>query len=196
MSELIHQCMIKIMRDADGIVKEQTSRGGFKYRGIDDAYNTLHDILAKHGVYTVPRVVGFLREDRLSKVGNPLQYTILHVEYDFVAEDGSKVTIGPVVGEAMDSGDKSAAKSMAISHKYALFQVFMIPTNLSVDPDNEVHELIPAPPVLATKEQHGIIKDYRAMGGTTDKQNEWLDENNGKLTEQQASNIINKLESK
>ena len=53
----IHQALAACNRDIDAIGKmSENKQQGFKFRGIDDAYNTLHDILAKNGVFTVPRV--------------------------------------------------------------------------------------------------------------------------------------------
>ena len=40
----------------------------------------------------------------------------------------------------MDSGDKATNKAMAIAMKYALFQVFCIPTDEMKDPDSETPE--------------------------------------------------------
>ena len=54
------------------------------------------------------------------------------------APDGSNVSC-VVVGEAMDSGDKSCNKAMSAAFKYAAFQLFCIPTEEMLDPDNEVH---------------------------------------------------------
>ena len=49
------------------------------------------------------------------------------IKYIFYAEDGTSVE-AITIGEGMDSGDKATNKSMAIAMKYALFQVFCIPT--------------------------------------------------------------------
>ena len=42
----------------------------------------------------------------------------------------------------MDSGDKATNKAMAIAMKYALFQVFCIPTDEMKDPDAETPDEI------------------------------------------------------
>lgn len=39
----------------------------------------------------------------------------------------------------MDSGDKASNKAMSVGLKYACFQLFMIPTEEMVDPDEETH---------------------------------------------------------
>lgn len=197
---LIYIQLNRIQKDADGLVKEQENRQqGFKYRGVDDAYNYLHDIFTKHQVFTVPRVVNTAREERLSKNGATLIFTLLTIEYDFFAEDGSFIT-ATVIGEALDMGDKSCNKAMSVAHKMALFQVTMLPTMLSADTDNESHELMPkieekekpATP-LAIRDQLATLSDYRAMGDTTSEMNDYLDKRGNQLTYRQAEQLINKI---
>jgi hypothetical protein len=43
----------------------------------------------------------------------------------------------------MDSGDKASNKAQAVAHKYALLQVFCIPTDDLKDPEYDNHELKP-----------------------------------------------------
>lgn len=127
-----------------GISKEKTNQQqNFKYRGVDDAMNALNPLLAKHGLLILPRVTKYSCVERVSASNKPLFYTILEVEYDFVSsEDGSMHKVGPMIGEAMDSGDKSANKAMAIAYKYVCFQAFCIPTEAVTDPDAEVHGVL------------------------------------------------------
>jgi hypothetical protein len=199
--QLIHKQLNKIQAQADGLVKEQENKmQGFKYRGIDDAYNYLHDIFAKHQVFTVPRVTNMIREERISKKGALLLYTMLTVDYDFFAVDGSKVTT-TVIGEAMDSGDKSCAKALAIAHKLSLFQITMLPTMLSADPDAEIHEPLasvpeekqPAETPMAVRDQLASISDYRAEHKTTMEENDYIDGQGSNLTYKQASQIIERI---
>ena len=70
------------------------------------------------------------------------------IKYTFYAEDGTFVT-AVVIGEGMDSGDKATNKAMSIAFKYALFQIFCIPTEEMADPDSESPE--PAPKGKANK---------------------------------------------
>lgn len=127
-----------------GIGKDKTNQQqGFKYRGVDDVMNELSGLLPKHGLLILPRVTKYSAVERVSGKGNPLFYTILEVEYDFISsEDGSKHTVGPMVGEAMDSADKSANKAMAIAYKYVCFQAFCIPTEAVKDPDADIHDVL------------------------------------------------------
>lgn len=127
-----------------GIAKDrQNTTQNFKYRGVDQVMNELSALLPKHGLLILPRVTKYVCVERMSASNKPLFYTILEVEYDFIAsEDGSKHTVGPMIGEAMDSGDKSANKAMAIAYKYVCFQAFCIPTEAVEDPDAKVHDVL------------------------------------------------------
>ncbi|ADY13660.1 ERF family protein [Sphaerochaeta globosa] len=137
MSNNIYMAMAEVMRDVEAIGKDQKNQQqGFKFRGIDDVYNAVHPIFAKHGVFTVPTLLAERTEERQTRNGGNLIYRILTMKYTFYASDGSNVE-AVVVGEGMDSGDKGANKGMAIAHKYALLQTLCIPTEDMVDPDSE-----------------------------------------------------------
>jgi hypothetical protein len=142
----IYKAIAEIQRELDAIGKtKQNKQQGFNFRGIDDVYNALHPLLAKHGVFTVPEVLEDRSEDRQTKSGGQLIYRILRMKYTFYAIDGSSVA-AVVIGEGMDSGDKASNKAMSIAHKYAFFQVFSIPTEevAASDPENYSHELASA----------------------------------------------------
>ena len=150
MSE-IYAAISKIMAEVGHIGKDRNNQQqGFKYRGIDDAYNALNPLLAKYGVFTVPEVLDKTREERTNAKGTTLAFTCLRMKYTFFASDGSSVS-AIVEGEGMDSGDKSSNKAMAVAHKYALLQVFCIPTEEQKDPDAESHEVKPRDEVPKAK---------------------------------------------
>lgn len=139
----IYTAINKIMARVGHIGKDRSNQQqGFKYRGIDDAYNALNPLLAEFGVFTVPEVLEKTREERTNSKGTTLAFTCLRMKYTFYAQDGSSVS-AVVEGEGMDSGDKSSNKAMAVAHKYALLQVFCIPTEEQKDPDAESHEVKP-----------------------------------------------------
>ena len=136
----IYKAISNVMAEIGAIPKDKqcTQGSGFKYRGIDSVMDALHPILSRNKVFIVPEVLEQTREERQSKSGGVLTYSICKIKYTFYTEDGSNVS-STVIGEAMDSGDKATNKSMAIAFKYACFQVFCIP--LEDDPDKDVHEL-------------------------------------------------------
>lgn len=133
----IYEAIAAIMSEVPAIGKnKQNQQQNFKYRGIDDAYNALQPLMAKHGVFTVPEVMERAREERVNAKGTTLAFVILRVKYTFYAKDGSSLFC-VIEGEGMDSGDKATSKALAISHKYALMQVFCVPTEDMPDPDSE-----------------------------------------------------------
>lgn len=126
-----------IMKEVPAIGKtKQNTKQNYKFRGIDDVMNILQPIFAKYKLFVIPEVLEQTREERKTSMGGTLLYSICKIKYTFYAEDGSHVE-ATVIGEGMDSGDKASNKAMAIAFKYALFQVFCIPTEELKDPDKE-----------------------------------------------------------
>lgn len=141
----IHHRMVAILRDLDAIGKDQRNdTQKFNYRGIDQVYNAINPLLAKHGVYMTATILGKTREERASKTGGILAFTCLRMRYHFHAEDGSTIYT-EAEGEGMDSGDKSSNKGMAVAHKYAILQAFCVPTKDLDDPDAHSHEVVAKP---------------------------------------------------
>lgn len=145
----IYESIAAIMQEIPAIGKEKRNQQqGFMYRGIDDVMNALQPLLSKNKVFVVPEVLEQTREERTTKSGNNLLYSLMKIRYTFYAEDGSNVS-AVVIGEGMDSGDKASNKAMAIALKYAFFQVFCIPTEEMKDPDAETPEQSkPAQPAI------------------------------------------------
>lgn len=129
-----------------GITKSRRNNqgNGYNFRGIDDVYNTISPLLAKHGLCILPRVLSRQCVERKSNSGGNLFFITVEMEFDLVSsEDGSKHTI-KTFGEAMDSGDKATNKAMSAAYKYAAFQAFAIPTEGDNDTENHTHEVIPS----------------------------------------------------
>lgn len=141
-----------------GISKDRENRQqGFSFRGIDQVYNALAPMLAKHGLVILPRITDRTVTERTTKSGGVLFYVVVKAEFDFVAtEDGSKHTV-ITYGEAMDSGDKATNKAMSIAYKYAAFQAFCIPTEqTAIDADAEVHQ-------VAARSPDEILADFTSQ---------------------------------
>lgn len=131
-----------------GIAKDQkNTQQNWKFRGIDDVYNTLASILAENGLCFLPKVLSRNLVERITKSGTAMFYVTLEIEYVLVcAEDGSSHSI-VVMGEAMDSGDKATNKAMSAAYKYACIQTFCIPIEGEDDADKTTNEPIkPTPP--------------------------------------------------
>lgn len=178
----IYESITAIMGEGYTITKDKKNQQqGFKYRGIDDVMNTFFPLLSKHKVFCVPEVLEFTREERQTNKGGNLIYSILKTKYTFYAEDGSSVS-AVVIGEGMDSGDKASNKALAIGMKYAMFQVFCIPTEEMIDPDattpepsvpkHEKQKIDPAqlehataPNSYTCSDCHKPIEDYKGSDG-------------------------------
>lgn len=134
------------MKDVGAVGKDQKNlQQGFKFRGIDQFVNALYPALTKHAVFMAPRCVNEEHELKevvrsSGKAGMDKHVTIL-MEYDFFAEDGSKVTVGPIPAEGLDSGDKATNKALSAALKYALIQTFSIPTEDMAEADLDSPEI-------------------------------------------------------
>lgn len=173
MSNLIYKKMSSVMADIKSVGKDQTNiQQGFKFRGIDQFVNALYPALVKHGVFISPRCVK--EEHQLKDVTRSNgktgvdKHVSLLMEYDFFAEDGSKVTIGPIASEGLDSGDKATNKALSAALKYALIQTFSIPTEDMAEGDLDTPEIStlvktvttssPRPPAPATSSVNQVEK--------------------------------------
>lgn len=142
----IYSKMLAVMKDIGPVTKSQTNTSqGFKFRGVDNFVNALHPALVKHGVFMTPRTTSYTQElkDVTRSNGKPGvdKHVSIMVEYDFYAEDGSKVTVGPIAAEGLDSGDKATNKALSAALKYALIQTFSVPTEDMEEADRTSPEI-------------------------------------------------------
>lgn len=145
-SGIIYKKIPAIMAEVGAIGKDRKNAAqNYAFRGIDDFYFAMQPVLAKHGVFCAPSVLRDTREERQTKSGANMIYTVLAMEFTFYAEDGSSFKVS-TIGEAMDSGDKSAAKAMSTALKYAFMQLFCVPTEEDggkLDTENDSPESLP-----------------------------------------------------
>src|SRR5687767_12914759 len=104
----IYGLMIEVLKEVGSIGKgRRNEQQNYKFRGIDDVYEAVHPLFAKHGIFTVPRVLNEETNERVTEKGTVLRFVNLTMAYDFIAADGSRVT-AEMIGEAMDAGDKAS----------------------------------------------------------------------------------------
>lgn len=143
----IYEAIIGVMKDVGVVGKNNTNQiQKYKFRGIDDVMNALNPAMIKNHVFVTPTIIEEHREERQTGKGGLLIYSVVKVKYTFYTDDGSSVE-ATVIGEAMDSGDKSMNKAMSAGFKYACFQVFCIPTEEMHDSEEDSPE-----PVKNTKQ--------------------------------------------
>jgi hypothetical protein len=134
-TQKIYQAISDVLKDVDAIGKDRKNQAqGYSFRGIDDVYNTLHPIFAKHGVFVTPLVRSCEATEGENSKGTVMRRVILTVDFKFYAVDGSSVT-ATTIGEGIDSSDKASNKAMSAALKYALFQTLLIPTEDQPDAD-------------------------------------------------------------
>lgn len=202
----IYKAICGVMADV-GVVKKKDSNDfdHYKYRGIDAVMNALHPAMVKNQIFVIPEVLEQTREDRVSRKGEPMIYSVAKVQYKFVADDGSFIT-AVVIGEAMDREDKSMNKAMSAAFKYACFQTFCIPTEELLDDngadmvDSEQDSPEPAPTTeqqkqipMASEKQINYIS--KLIGDSAEKAAYANSVNSdiSTLTMAQATEIIGKL---
>ena len=190
----IYQRMAAITRTVEAIKKEKVNKqgDGFKYRGIDDVMNALHDAFSENGVFIMPEAIDRVEVERKSMSNRALFYVTQTIKFRFIGEAGDEVS-AIVKGTAMDSGDKADNKCLSIGLKYALLQAFLIPTEELIDPDSVSHEVKTEPlkpvkrdctdaiwlklwPRIQSKET-GIIQKIRETYNLTPDQEITLQEN-------------------
>lgn len=193
----IYSAINAVMSEVGGITKSRQNQAqGYKFRGIDDVYLAVQPLFVKHKVFMVPRVIDSKSETKETTQGKALLYRILTIEYDFIsAEDGSKVT-AVVVGESMDSGDKASNKAMSVAHKYAILQVFAVPTEEPKDPENDSYEIArgrkdkPHDKVAPASQEP--VKPHRGFDVDNHTQRKWLAQKcyDAGLTDEQSTKAL------
>ena len=160
----IYQAVNAIMQEIEAIGKnKKNAQQGYSFRGIDDMYNALQPLFKKHAVFITSNVLESKREERLTKSGGALIYTIAKCQFKFFTTDGTFIE-SVLEGEAMDSGDKSTNKAMSTALKYALMQMFLIPTEEKLDTEYDSHEVVsktikkPAPAPAPVNEIDVLVK--------------------------------------
>jgi hypothetical protein len=158
----VYEAIAAVMADlsVDGIAKARNNtQQGYNFRGIDDVYNALSPVLAKHKLCMLPRILSREVVERKNKSGGALFNVTVEAEFDLIcAEDGSKHTV-KTFGEAMDSADKATNKAMSAAYKYAAMQAFAIPTEGDNDADATTHEIAPDEHPQATKANSREVYD-------------------------------------
>ena len=144
-----------------GIAKSRRNAGqGYNFRGIDEVYEALSPLLAKHGLCILPRIIGREVVERASSKGGALFNVTVEAEFDFVAAEDGSTHVVKTFGEAMDSADKATNKAMSAAYKYAALMAFAIPTEGDNDADATTHEVVPREPL--------------PTGPINDKTRDWL----------------------
>lgn len=139
----IYAKMVAIQNDIDAVkkTKEMKTMSGqvqYRFRGVEDVLDEVAPIVRKHKVFIRPETISceYSRE-RINKynasgavIGERNDTVcMLKMTYHFTDESGQSVSIGPICGEGMDSGDKSTSKANSVCYKLGMIAAFSIPVN-------------------------------------------------------------------
>ena len=154
MEQNVYQLIAAVASDLahDGISKDRKNQQqGYQFRGIDDVYNALSPIMARHGLVILPRILNRELTERQSAKGGVIFSVTVEAEFDFVSSHDKSSHTVRTFGEAMDSADKATNKAMSAAYKYAAFQTFCIPTEGDNDADGTTHNVTPKQPNIEPK---------------------------------------------
>lgn len=142
MSGGIYAAKTAIMQDVGPIAKSRQNQAqGYSFRGVDEVYEALQLIIARHGVSVTPRVSKYETSQFTTAKGSTQFRVLVLLDVELAHTDGSTTT-ATALGEALDTGDKSANKAQSQAMKQALINMFVIPTREPKDIEDsnpEVH---------------------------------------------------------
>lgn len=175
--EKIHIAMLNIMRSVKPIIKGKQGYN-YKFRGIEDAYDALHDLLADNGVYMTSEVIIVGDKDI--------------IRWWYIAEDGSHTfsdiqnltekQFENLIKIILEKNGYDVSKlrfemtfqyvgmGISYSQKYALFSTFLIPTSQTKDLDEEQTKkfakekreitMVDPKPKISKEEQEIKLKEF------------------------------------
>jgi hypothetical protein len=140
--------VLELMRSVDSIGKDrqaEKSAGGYRFRGIDEAMDTVGHAMRSIGLIGAPEIRSVEYDTNYSNnsQGRSILWTTARVVGAYVftdPEDGSTHRI-ELVGEGRDNSDKATSKASSMALKYGLLHGLMIPVNGMPDGDAENPEV-------------------------------------------------------
>ncbi len=154
----IYGLIPKVMKDIGSIGKNRKNeQQRYAFRGIEDFYQAAHPAMIEHGIFCAPEVQerDVYRFEKTNDQGRVTSWlhVALKVKHRFFASDGSFVDV-TTCGEGLDNSDKATNKAMSGAMKYALIELFCVPTQDVEDSDRESPETgVARKPVERTTER-------------------------------------------
>lgn len=139
--------LVRVKTAVGAVAKtERNTQGpGFNFRGIDRVVNAVSGALIEEGIVVYPETSTVLSSELVhygSKNAVGFRTTV-QATYVFSCDGGGKSPYSlpvQVIGEGIDSGDKSTAKAMSVAFRIALLQALTLPTS-ERDPDEDTYEV-------------------------------------------------------
>ena len=145
--ESINVLMPRVAAAIGNIAKTRKAEAGqarYRFRGIDDVLDAIHEHLADALVTPYPSVVSLERDDRVLKGDRGERYqsvATLTLRVRFVGPLGDE-QVAEAAAEGQDFGDKAIAKAGSVAYRTIMIQTFTIPvsspeTNVDAEQDTE-----------------------------------------------------------
>jgi len=179
----IYQSIPAVMGKIKAVEKDHINQmQKYRFRSIDDVYNACNKAMADEKITIEPKYSIICNDLTKNDRGGLVRSVVIQGSYKIIAEDGSFIEIS-TIGEAIDHSDKAFNKAMSQAFKYALFQVFMIPTEEEKDTEAKDN---PIPP----KTQNAPKKEEPKQDKTLE--NELNEETKINILKTKASEIMGK----
>lgn len=131
------QRMVAILAELPAVGKgEWNEQQKFHYRSHDQVLNALNPLLAKYGVFMLPKVIERIPGERITGNNKTMYEINLHVEFTFIGAKGDQL-VASAWGEGTDMGDKATNKAMTMAFKNVIAQAFAVSTAETIDTDSQ-----------------------------------------------------------
>lgn len=152
--------------------KAPANMGGYSFRGIESITSALKPLLAKHGVFCVPKTIDRIGSQRSVGQSKTMFVVDVLVEFTFYGPSGDSITCS-TWGEGTDMGDKATQKAYTSSFKSMLAQVFCIADSAT---DSERHEVPDAEKVAYATEAdtRALVEKIKARPAEVRDRIKWL----------------------
>lgn len=155
----VYAAVAKVLDELPAIGKDgraPANMGGYSFRSVEDITAALKPLLARHELMIVPSILERRDSERQTSGSKVMFVTDLHVQFDFVASDGSRFH-ATMWGQGTDMGDKACQKAVTAAFKSMLSVTFCISDR---ENDAEAHDVPTTErrPKPASKERIDVLK--------------------------------------
>lgn len=186
----VQQAIAAAAAEVGAVGKNQRMQAGpakYSYRGLDDLMDTVHPVLAKHGVTFAPHHVQVVDSmERTTKSGSTQYHLRALVTFHVYGPNGDYIQV-QIGAEGTDTGDKCFNKLHSGALKYAIGQVLSIPYTMDDQDADLSEEVAPKPKQYTAEESLAVIQ------GAADKLGKTLEEITSKYRESHGGIGVDEL---
>ncbi len=136
---LIHAAMVQATRDIGAVGKDgKNTFQKYKFRSVDAVMAAVQNVLGKNNIHMDINSL----EHETVPTGSKGYMSTVKVAYTFVHGEDHSAVRAVYYGQGADNGDKALYKAYAGALKYAMTQIFMIPTEELKDAEDDSPEIL------------------------------------------------------